>query len=182
MSEKSELTIILPENSGFSENEKDRLKKHVTDSIDAYLEAKGIMHKESDKTVIDGQGLIKYICYDCMEEFILGKKAVEKNKNKVVCPFCGHSSNIDSLAECSAEDQEEMELGCLSVSYAETDNHRVHDRFKALELALYLERKRESGLTNQRKKELYDKFIIFGQDYYTFDEIVNKSNSTLQMN
>jgi hypothetical protein len=181
MSKETELTTLFRESDRLSEDEKSRLQNHFADTIDDYLKAKEIAPRLSDKTSSAKQELVKYICYDCMEEFILGKKSVETSINAVNCPFCGCSSNVDALAE-SGEVVDILDLRCLSIGYSEMNGHRVFDRQKAIDLLLFMERKKEDGLSVQRKQEIYDQFVNNGPDYYTYEELMNTTASTFNPN
>ena len=113
------------------------------------------------------QDLVKYRCYDCMEEFIVGQRTVERT-NTLRCPFCGQTNHLDDISSCEGEDHEELELGCFGIGYEEDNQgNRVVDRLKALERALFMEKDR---LMEERKKELNDYYVCEGKEFYRIEE------------
>ncbi len=71
------------------------------------------------------QGLVKYECYDCEKEFIVGLIDYEEQK-PICCPFC-NSINIDDvvLAEPNKDYSPQWlyEMGCMGINiYKEGDS------------------------------------------------------------
>jgi len=114
------------------------------------------------------QELVKYICYDCMEEFIIGQ-TTEQKAEALRCPFCGQTNHLDAISWCEGEDLEELGLGCFGIGYEEdSEGQRLVYKLKALEMALFMEK---DGLTEERKKELYDYYVCEGKEFYTIREL-----------
>lgn len=114
------------------------------------------------------QDLVKYICCNCMEEFIIGQTTAEKVKT-LHCPFCGQKDHLKTESWLGGEDLEELELGCFGIGYEEnSEGQRVINKYKALEAALSMEK---DGLTEERKNELYYQYVCGIKEFYTIDEL-----------
>jgi hypothetical protein len=65
-------------------------------------------------------GLVKYQCDECENEFIVGLKAAEKLNDKMICPFCETLLlKYNQQVFLPADDERNEELGCMGIYYEE---------------------------------------------------------------
>lgn len=85
-----------------------------------------IWEKESGEKHYEDD-LVKYVCYGCDKEFIVGKHFAETS-DQLRCPYCGQIRDLDVKAEVTGEWLEELELGCFGISYTidNNGNHVTH--------------------------------------------------------
>lgn len=57
-------------------------------------------------------GLLKYTCYACEMEFIVGEANSEGKQ--LSCPYC-QSKNVEAIVMMTAEDERVGELGCMGI-------------------------------------------------------------------
>lgn len=74
-----------------------------------------IWEKESGEKHFEDD-LVKYVCYGCDKEFIVGKHFAETS-DQLRCPYCGQVKDLDVKAEATGEWLEELELGCFGISF-----------------------------------------------------------------
>lgn len=63
-------------------------------------------------------GLLKYQCKRCGNEFIIGKVIAERTHGEIYCPFCQHEE-IEAVVLLPADDERNKELGCMGIYYNE---------------------------------------------------------------
>jgi hypothetical protein len=56
--------------------------------------------------------LVKYQCYECNGQFIVGEKHSENRE--IHCPYC-HTNNVEAIVWAYDEVREDLDLGCLGI-------------------------------------------------------------------
>jgi|LGOV01.1.fsa_nt_gb DNA-directed RNA polymerase subunit RPC12/RpoP len=85
--------------------------------------------------------LIKFRCYHCGNEFIIGE-FLSKDTKKITCPFCGCSESVEWVSKYNEEELEELELGEVGIYYyKDSDGHVIKDPFFEIEKEMFEIRK-----------------------------------------
>lgn len=117
--------------------------------------AKLIWEKESGTKYFQDD-LLKYKCYACEKDFIVGKHHTETS-DQLICPYCGQSKALDEISECGGEWLEELELGCFGIYFTiDKNGEPITHPIDLFEKEMFFNRK---TMTEEERNALYVKLV-----------------------
>ncbi|KNZ42397.1 hypothetical protein [Acetobacterium bakii] len=117
--------------------------------------AKLIWEKESGTRYFQDD-LLKYKCYGCEKEFIVGRNHKETSE-QLICPYCGQAKALDEISECGGECLEELELGCFGIYFTiDKNGEPVTQPIDLFEKELFFNRE---SMTEEERNTLNVKIV-----------------------